>query len=115
MEKVKGIGGLFFRAKEPKTLAKWYSDNLGVELTPTSYEAEGWRQEEGPTVFEPFPEDTDYFGNREKMWMVKQLQAAGTEVTLKAEQYPNGRFAQLNDPEATRSSCGSRWARRRLS
>jgi predicted enzyme related to lactoylglutathione lyase len=112
MEKVDGIGGLFFRAKDPKSLAKWYQDNLGVTLTPETYEAtdQGWLQEAGPTVFQPFPEDTDYFGNREKTWMVnfrvrnldamvKQLQAAGVEVVVLPEQYPNGRFAHLNDPE----------------
>lgn len=110
MEKVTGIGGLFFRAKDPKGLAKWYADNLGVTLTPASYEAESWRQEAGDTVFEPFPEDTDYFGNREKMWMVnfrvtdldamvKQLQAVGVEVKVAPEEYPNGRFAHLKDPE----------------
>ena len=34
MEKVTGIGGLFFRAKDPKALAKWYSDHLGIDLAP---------------------------------------------------------------------------------
>ena len=43
MEKVTGIGGLFFRAKDPKGLAKWYSDHLGVALVPSSYDASPWR------------------------------------------------------------------------
>jgi hypothetical protein len=38
MEKVTEIGGLFFRAKEPEALSRWYSEKLGVSLTPTSYE-----------------------------------------------------------------------------
>jgi glyoxylase I family protein len=36
MEKVTGIGGLFFRSKEPEKLASWYEKNLGITLTPTS-------------------------------------------------------------------------------
>lgn len=62
------------------------------------------------TIFEPFPEDTDHFGSREKVWMVnfrvrnldgmvKQLQAAGIEVVPDPTEYPNGKFAGLHDPE----------------
>lgn len=109
MEKVLGIGGLFFRAKDPKALAKWYLDHLGITLTPTSYEAEPWMQEAGPTVFAPFSEKNDYFP-KEKQWMVNfrvrdldaivaQLRAAGIEVTVDPETYPNGRFARTYDPE----------------
>ena len=110
MEKVNGIGGLFFRAKEPAALARWYQENLGVELVPADYGQEPWQQEAGPTVFAPFPADTDYFGNAEKQWMlnfrvrdldamVAQLRAAGVEVAVDPEVYPNGRFARLHDPE----------------
>jgi len=63
MEKVTGIGGLFFRAREPAALARWYEAHLGVTMTPTDYVAEPWRQDAGPTVFAPFPEQTEYFGD----------------------------------------------------
>jgi len=110
MEKVTGIGGLFFRARDPKALARWYRDHLGVTLVPDNYEELPWRQEAGPTVFAPFPRDTDYFGRAEQAWMVNfrvrdlaamvsQLEAAGIEVTVDPEQYPNGRFARVHDPE----------------
>lgn len=110
MEKVTGIGGLFFRAKDPAALAKWYQDHLGVTLTPTSYDGEAWRQEAGVTVFQPFAQDTDYFGSAEKQWMINfrvrdleamvaQLAAAGVEAKVDPEQYPNGRFARVHDPE----------------
>jgi glyoxylase I family protein len=69
-EKVTGIGGLFFRAHDPKVLARWYQQHLGVSLTPSSYEDSVWEQEAGPTVFSPFPETTDYFGDAHKVWMV---------------------------------------------
>ena len=111
MEKVTGIGGLFFRAHDPKGLARWYQQHLGISLTPTSPDDSVWEQEAGPTAFSPFPEATDYFGDAHKAWMVNfrvrdldkmaaQLQAAGIEVKIDPQSYPNiGRFARLHDPE----------------
>jgi predicted enzyme related to lactoylglutathione lyase len=110
MEKVTGIGGLFFRARDPKALALWYQQHLGITLTPTSYEDSVWRQEAGPTVFAPFAETSDYFGDAHKMWMVNfrvrdldkmaaQLRAAGIAIKIDPESYPNGRFARIHDPE----------------
>ena len=69
-----------------------------------------WQQEAGPTVFAPFPETSDYFGDPQQMWMVNfrvrdldkmlgQLRAAGIEVQADAESSPIGRFARLHDPE----------------
>ena len=110
MEKVAGIGGLFFRAHDPKALANWYLQHLGIALEPTSEGGTVWQQEAGPTVFGPFPETTGYFGDPTKVWMVNfrvhdldkmvaQLRSAGIEVK-DPESYPNiGRFARLHDPE----------------
>ena len=113
MERVDGIGGFFFRAKEPKVLAKWYADHLGVSLTPTDYGQEPWTQAAGPTVFEPFPEATKYFGDAQKMFMlnfrvrdldamVAQLRRTDIKVDVDPMTYPNGRFARLVDPEGNR-------------
>ncbi len=110
MEKVTGIGGLFFRAHDPTALGRWYQQHLGVSLTPSSYEQSVWQQEAGPTVFAPFAETSDYFGDAHKVWMVNfrvrdldrmaaQLRAAGIEVKIDPQSYPNGRFARLHDPE----------------
>jgi glyoxylase I family protein len=110
MEKVTGIGGLFFRARDPKALADWYRDHLGVDPVPNDYAAQPWRQEAGPTAFAPFPRETKYFGNAAKDWMVNfrvrdleamvaQLRASGIAVDVVPETYPNGRFAHLSDPE----------------
>lgn len=110
MEKVTGIGGVFFRARDPKALQHWYQQHLGVTVTPANYEQLPWQQEAGPTAFEPFPHDTLYFGPPGKVWMINfrvrnleamvtQLRAAGVEVTVDPETYPNGRFARLHDPE----------------
>ena len=110
MKHVTGIGGLFFRSKDPTALAFWYKEKLGIDLTPADYNQKTWSQEAGPTVFAPFPLDSDYFGNAGKNWMinfrvrnldaiVEQLRAVKIEVKVDPEVYPNGRFARLNDPE----------------
>ncbi|MGD0587329.1 MAG: VOC family protein [Thermoplasmata archaeon] len=110
MEKVVGIGGLFFRARDPRALGQWYLAHLGVTLTPSNYEQSPWRQEAGPTVFNPFPQETDYFGEALRVWMVNfrvrdldamvtQLRGAGILVEIDPQVYPNGRFARLHDPE----------------
>jgi glyoxylase I family protein len=110
MEKVTGIGGLFFRARDPVALGHWYQQHLGVTLTPSSYDELPWRQEAGPTGFSPFPRETDYFGDSKQMWMVNfrvrdldvmtaQLRAAGIAIDVDPRLYPNGRFARLQDPE----------------
>jgi predicted enzyme related to lactoylglutathione lyase len=110
MERVTGIGGLFFRARDPKALARWYDEHLGVTLTPANYDDDPWQQQAGPTAFQPFPLTTEYFGNPATAWMVNfrvqnleamvtQLRSAAIEVTIDPETYPNGRFARLHDPE----------------
>ncbi|TGD74319.1 VOC family protein [Mangrovimicrobium sediminis] len=110
MEKVTGIGGMFFRARDPAALAKWYAQHLGIKPVPDSYEELPWMQAAGPTAFAPFSQDTGYFGRPEQAWMinfrvanldamVEQLRAAGVEVEVDPEAYPNGRFARLHDPE----------------
>jgi glyoxylase I family protein len=109
-QKVLGIGGLFFRARDPALLAQWYEKNLGIAVVPTSYDAKPWRQEAGPTAFAPFPESTKYFGGRDHAWMINfrvrdlaamvaQLRANGITVKVDTTAYPNGRFARLQDPE----------------
>jgi len=110
MQRVTGIGGLFFRSKNPADLGRWYQQHLGIDPGPGDYSQKPWSQEGGPTVFAPFPHDTDYFGQSEKQWMinfrvgnldamVEQLRAANINVSVDAGTYPNGRFARLCDPE----------------
>jgi glyoxylase I family protein len=109
-ERVLGIGGLFFRSRDPKKLAQWYQLHLGIDPVPTEYGHTGWQQTAGPTVFAPFETDTDYFGSKQQAWMVNfrvrsldamvaQLQKSNIEVKVDPEKYPNGRFARLHDPE----------------
>jgi len=110
MEKVTGIGGFFFRAKDPKALALWYQQHLGILTVPTKEGETSWQQEAGSTAFTPFKETSDYFGDLQKVWMLNfrvrdlekmaaQLQAAGIAVKVDPESYSYGRFARLHDPE----------------
>ena len=110
MERVTGIGGFFFRARDPKALAEWYERHLGVTRTPRTYEQEPWQQEAGFTVFAPFSANTKYFGDPAQQWMINfrvrnldtmvaQLRRAAIEVEVDPQSYPNGRFARLKDPE----------------
>ncbi len=110
MEKVSGIGGVFFRAQDPAALSAWYRDHLGVAPVPSGDDDLPWRQEAGPTAFAPFPATTNYFGDSGKVWMINfrvrnldpmiaQLRAAGISVEPDPQTYPQGRFARLYDPE----------------
>jgi len=101
---VTGIGGFFFRARDPKALAEWYRRHLGIE-------APVWRQEAGKTAFAPFEANTDYFA-ADKQWMINfrvddldglltKLRADGIEIISKADwDSPGlGRFRRIHDPE----------------
>ncbi|MGD9737993.1 MAG: VOC family protein [Bauldia sp.] len=108
MQRVLGIGGLFFRARDPAALSAWYRTMLGIGPSPESLEQTPWEQAAGYTVFEPFSLTNDYFGvDRAFMLnfrvasieaMVSQLRENGVEVSAITD-YPYGRFARLHDPE----------------
>ena len=110
MERVTGIGGFFFRAKDPAALAAWYQEHLGISPVPETYEEGSWWQDEGPTVFAPFAEESGAADGHQRAWsinfrvanldaMVAQLREQGIRVEIDPEEYPNGRFAHTQDPE----------------
>ena len=110
MARVTGIGGIFFRAKDPAALNDWYRTHLGI----TQPDVAVWMQEAGPTVFSPFKADTEYFA-ADKHWMLNlrvddlkglmaQLQAAGIAAETRADWDGDGSygtFARIHDPEGT--------------
>ena len=109
MERVEGIGGFFFRAKDPEALARWYETYLGIDPVPTGVETPPWTSKEGVTVFAPFPADTDYFATerafmlnfrvRDLDAMLAQLRSAGIAVSNEQTVEGIGRFAHVHDPE----------------
>ena len=110
VERITGIGGFFFRARDPDALAIWYQERFGIDTVPQSYGEQCWRQQEGETVFAPFPQDSEMIGSPEHTWMINfrvddldamvdQLRRAGETVDVDPERYPNGLFAEVRDPE----------------
>jgi predicted enzyme related to lactoylglutathione lyase len=104
---VTGIGGFFFRAKDPDGLRAWYAEHLGVGAGDYG----SWDQQGGQTLFSPFEADTDYFP-ADKQWMLNfrvegldamkaALEANGIDVITNPEwDAPGvGRFVRLHDPE----------------
>lgn len=114
---VTGIGGVFFKARDPDALRAWYRDHLGLEAGPqgTTFL---WRHEDDPgtlgrTVWSVFPEDSDYFGPSGQRFMLNYrvadldraltaLAAAGVTPVKEPEEYPYGRFAWVEDAEGNR-------------
>lgn len=114
MERVLGIGGVFFTARDPVALAAWYREHLGVPLEVG--QSHGMLQSAGAgemTVWSTFPADTKYFGPgrptfmlnyrvRDLDAMLAQLRAAGAQVDDKVEDFEYGRFGWATDPEGNR-------------
>ncbi|AMS39076.1 MULTISPECIES: VOC family protein [Aminobacter] len=104
---VTGIGGFFFRAKNPQALAAWYEQHLGISDISRAV----WQQQAGPTILSPFSRDTEYFGRPEQQWLINlrvddldaamaELKAAGIAVETRAEWDSEvGRFCRIHDPE----------------
>jgi glyoxylase I family protein len=107
-----GIGGIFFRARDPDALATWYRNHLGIS-TFAGDAGEPWWQAAGPTVFSTFPADTDYFGRPQQAFMlnfrvpdldamVTQLRDAGVPIEDVQAFEGLGRFSWATDPEGNR-------------
>lgn len=113
---VNGIGGLFFRARDPDVLNAWYKLHLGIGAG-CSADGSGlpdewsWGTAAGPTIFAPFKHDTDYFAS-DKAFMINlrvtglddllaSLAAAGIAAETRADwdSPETGRFARIHDPE----------------
>src|SRR5262245_31462389 len=112
MEQVVGIGGVFFKARDPRALAAWYREHLGVPVegnqTYGAFTSSGEQ-----TVWSLFPADTSYFGPNSGSCMVNyrvrnldamlaQLRAVGAKVDDRVEDYEYGRFGWASDPEGNR-------------
>jgi lactoylglutathione lyase len=115
--KVTGIGGIFFKAKDPKALTNWYVKHLG--FPPPTYGVQfEWRTKDDPsrvgsTTWGTFPLTTRYFDPTVAPFMVnyrvtdldgvrETLRRAGAQVDDKTENEENGRFGWAVDPEGNR-------------
>ncbi len=117
MKRVTGIGGIFFKAKDPESLQSWYARHLGIPVTDEGVSFE-WRErdnpeEKGRTVWATFPQDTDYFKPSHAPFMINYrvenldalldaLRKEGVTVDPKVEQHDYGKFGWIIDPEGNR-------------
>ncbi len=114
MERVLGMGGVFFKSRDPQALAAWYREHLGVPIEAgQTYGTLTSSAAAEQTVWSAFPADTDYFGSspapfmfnyrvRNLDAMLAQLRAAGARVEDRVEDYDYGRFGWATDPEGNR-------------
>jgi glyoxylase I family protein len=114
MQKALGVGGIFFRARDPKGLAQWYRDALGIGVFDDAGNGEPWMTEAGATAFSTHAVDTDYFGSREQQFMVNfrvadldamlaQLREQGARIDDEPQAYEGmGKFCWATDPEGNR-------------
>jgi hypothetical protein len=100
-QSITGIGGVFFRAKDPAALTKWYDDNLGITAMSET-NPEPWHQAAGPTVFQPFPTDSDYFPAHQQVMFNFRVE------DLDARKKTSANLPGSTTPKATKSSSGSR-------
>ena len=110
-EHVEGIGGVFFRARDPEALRSWYAEHLGIEME--DYGTTFTAREGDQTVWAPFPADSQYFGAGEQQLMVnfrvrnldamlEQLRASGVVVEERVHEMEYGRFGWAVDGEGNR-------------
>lgn len=116
MAHIRGIGGVFFKSKNPKKLQEWYIEKLGLKPDKAGYIYFKWADLAAPgyTIWAPFPEDTKYFEPSQAESMinfvvsdidkfVKELRAKGVDVDERGvEASEQGKFAWCMDLEGNR-------------
>ncbi len=116
-KRVTGIGGIFFKADNPKLLKEWYEKHLGMKMDDygTIFE---WRQgadssKAGFTQWSVFPSKTSYFEPSKKEYMInyrvenldrlyEQLQAERVQIVDKVETFEYGKFLHITDIEGNK-------------
>ena len=117
MKKVTGIGGIFFKCKDPKKMTAWYQEHLGLDTNPYGatfewYEGEDSKKK-GQTQWTPFPETTDYFEPTTQSFMinyrVENLEALvedfkknGVTIVDTIETFDYGKFIHILDAEGNK-------------
>jgi predicted enzyme related to lactoylglutathione lyase len=118
MKRVTGIGGIFFKARDPKKLREWYAKHLGMDVQDWGGVVFRWASPENPTgtgttIWNPFEDKTSYFAPSEAGFMINYrvedlhalltlLRKEGCDVDAKAEESEYGKFGWVMDPEGNR-------------
>ena len=117
MKKVTGVGGIFFKCKDPSKMTEWYQKHLGLSANPYGatfewYE-DGDNTRKGQTQWTPFPESTKYFEPSSRDFMinyrvenlealVEELKKEGVTIVDAIESYDYGKFVHILDPEGNK-------------
>jgi predicted enzyme related to lactoylglutathione lyase len=117
MDRVTGLGGVFFKADDPESLSSWYEEHLGLKREEGGFIFR-WREAQEPerpgmTVWSLFRKDTEYFAPSDKPFMLNYrvkdidalldaLRAEGVRVDEKRDDSEYGRFAWIYDPEGNK-------------
>ena len=116
MASVLGIGGIFFKSKDPKALAAWYQEHLGFNIE-SSFGGSVFKSESVPsggyTIWGPFQQDTTYFEPSEQAFMINlmvddlpaalsQVQAGGATLVGEPESSEFGDFGWFMDPDGNK-------------
>ncbi|MCE3280063.1 MAG: hypothetical protein K0S44_2254 [Bacteroidetes bacterium] len=117
LKRVTGIGGIFFKCKDPKKLKEWYQVHLGLNTNQYGSVFE-WRQgadtaKKGFTQWSPFKETTKYFEPSTKEFMINyrvadltalvaELKKEGVTITDTIESFDYGKFVHIMDPEGNK-------------
>lgn len=117
MKRVTGIGGIFFKTKNPDASKDWYKKHLGFQTDKwgTSFE---WRHAEEPekkgfSQWSPFKEDTNYFEPSAKEfminfrvenleWLVAELKKEGVTICDEIEEFDYGKFVHIMDNDGNK-------------
>ena len=118
MKRVIGMGGVFFKSKDPKALSDWYSRHLGLQIEPWGGAALQWATPDNPsgagsTMWTPFKDDTGYFAPSTASFMINfrvhdlhallaALRAEGCDVDPKVDESEYGKFGWVQDPDGNR-------------
>lgn len=118
MKRVTGIGGIFFKAKDPAALREWYREHLGIDVQPWGGTAFNWTDADGKpvggaTVWSVAAEDSDQFapGNASFMInyrvddlhaLVAALKSEGCNVLDAVDDSEYGKFGWVIDPEGNK-------------
>ena len=113
MQRVVGVGGIFFKARHPEALRAWYRTHLGIDVQEWGGTTFPWNRADGMTVWSISPEASETFGPSRSSFMVNYvvedlhavlaaLRSEGCEVDAKVDESDFGKFGWVMDPEGNR-------------
>ena len=117
MKKVTGIGGIFFKCKDPKKITEWYKKHLGLDTNPYGASFEWFEKDDSTkkaqTQWTPFAETTKYFEPSTSQFMINyrvenlealvaELKSEGVTIVDDVQRFDYGKFVHILDAEGNK-------------